>query len=67
MENRIREFRAKHGLTQNDLAREVMVSRQTIQHIESGSTIPSLAHAAAIAMVLKTTVDELFVLNPEMK
>ncbi len=63
MDNQIRVFRAKHGMTQNDLARETMLSRQTIQHIESGSVVPNLKHAAAIAAALHTTVDELFVLG----
>ncbi|MFH0818526.1 MAG: helix-turn-helix transcriptional regulator, partial [Patescibacteria group bacterium] len=43
MTNKIREFRARDGLTQEDLAHRVGVTRQTIIAIEKGNYVPSLA------------------------
>ena len=41
MNNRIKEFRAKYNLTQNDLAKMVNVRRETIVFLEKGSiTLP---------------------------
>jgi len=60
MENRIKEFRAKYNMTQEDLARKVGVRRETIVFLEGGKYNPSLNLAYNVAKVLKTTVDELF-------
>ncbi len=61
MKTKIKEFRAKHGLTQEELARQVGVRRETIVFLEQGKYIPSLKLAWDVAKVLKTTVDELFI------
>ncbi len=60
MRTRIKEFRARYNLTQDDLARVIGVRRETILFIENGKYIPSLKLAHDIAKALKTTVDELF-------
>ena len=60
MKTRIKEFRAKYDLTQEDLAREVGVRRETIVFLEKGKYNPSLRLAFKIARVLKSTVEELF-------
>ena len=61
MKTRIKEFRAKHDMTQEDLARKVGVRRETILFLEKGKYNPSLKLAHDIAKVLKTTIEELFV------
>ena len=60
MENRIRELRKAAGLRQEDLARELGVTRQTINAIENNKYDPTLALAFRLARELGTTVDELF-------
>jgi putative transcriptional regulator len=61
MKTRIKEFRARYDLTQEDLARKVGVRRETILFIEKGKYNPSLNLAHTIAKVLNTTIDELFI------
>ena len=61
MKNRIKEFRAKYDMTQEDLAKKAGVRRETIVFLESGKYNPSLELAHKVAKILKTTVDELFV------
>ena len=60
MENRIRELRKAAGLRQEDLARELGVTRQTINAIENQKYDPSLPLAFQLARILGTTVDALF-------
>ena len=60
MENRIRELRKAAGLRQEDLARELGVTRQTINAIENNKYDPTLALAFRLAQVLGSTVDLLF-------
>ena len=63
MKTRIKEFRARHGLTQEDLARKVGVRRETIVFLERGKYNPSLMLAVKVARVLGSSVDEMFVLK----
>lgn len=65
MRNRIKEFRARHDMTQDDLAREVGVRRETILYLEKGKYNPSLFLAHNIAKTLKTTISELFIFEDE--
>jgi len=60
MKNRIKEFRAKYNLTQEDLARKVGVRRETIVFLERDKYNPSLNLAYRVAKELKVTIDELF-------
>jgi putative transcriptional regulator len=62
---RIKEFRARHDLTQEDLARLVGVRRETIIYLEKGRYNPSLKLAHDIAKALQTTIDELFIFDEE--
>lgn len=64
---RIKEFRARYDLTQDDLARKVGVRRETILYLEKGKYNPSLMLAHEIAKALKTTIDELFIFESERK
>ena len=60
MKNKIKVFRAMYDLTQDDLAREVGVTRQTILAIEKGKYDPSLELAFKIARRFEVTIEELF-------
>jgi len=60
---RIKEFRARDGLTQEDLAKIVGVRRQTILFIERGDYNPSLKLAHDISKALNTTIDGLFIFD----
>ncbi|HGN6580492.1 transcriptional regulator [Bacillus cereus] len=58
---RIKEYRAKLNMTQEDLAKSVGVRRETISHLEKGKYNPSLQHAHDIAKALHSTIDEIFI------
>jgi len=58
--NDVRQRRTAKGLAQADLARELAVSRQTINSIETGRYTPSLPLAIAIARFFGTPVEEIF-------
>ena len=61
MKTRIKEFRAKHNMTQEDLARKTGVRRETIVFLEQGKYNPSLKLAHDVAKSLKAKIDELFI------
>ncbi len=63
LRTRIKEFRARYDLTQEDLARIVNVRRETIIYLEKGKFNPSLRLAHDIARALKTTIEELFIFD----
>ncbi len=60
---RIREYRTKLNLKQDELANLVGVRRETIVHLEAGRYNPSLRLGMDIAKVLGTTVEDLFRFN----
>ncbi len=60
-ETRIKEFRVRRGWTQEQLAIEVRVSRETIIYLEKGKYNPSLKLAFRIAKALMSSIDELFI------
>ena len=60
MTNRIKELRKAAGYRQEDLARALGVTRQTIIAIENDKYDPSLVLAMKLARFLQTTVEELF-------
>lgn len=63
MKNLIKVERARHNMTQADLADKVKVSRQTINSIETQRFVPSTVLALKIATVLNVTVDQLYALE----
>ena len=63
MKNKIKVFRAMYDLTQEDLAREVGVTRQTILAIEKGKYDPSLELAFRMARRFQVTIEEIFVFD----
>ncbi|MCI9976037.1 helix-turn-helix transcriptional regulator [Clostridioides difficile] len=60
MRTKIKEYREKLLMTQNELAKLVGVRRETIVHLENGKYNPSLKLAMDIAKVFNTTVENLF-------
>jgi putative transcriptional regulator len=65
MRTRIKELRARHDLTQDDLARKVGVRRETILYMEKGKYNPSLKLAHDVAKALKSSINELFIFDDE--
>ena len=63
MKNLIRVERARHRLTQGELACEINVSRQTIHAIENEKFNPSILLAIKIARFFKLPVEELFTIE----
>jgi putative transcriptional regulator len=63
MRTRIKEFRAKIGLTQERLAEMVGVRRETIVFLEQGKYNPSLKLAHNVARALEATIDGLFLFD----
>jgi putative transcriptional regulator len=60
MKNEIRNLRASQGLSQQDLATAMDVSRQTINSIETERYTPSLPLAIALARYFQKSVEEIF-------
>ncbi len=67
IENKLKVWRAKENITQEQLAKEVGLSRQTINSIERGKFIPSVLSALKIAMFFKTNIEEIFYLKGREK
>ena len=57
--NQIRERRQELGLSQDELARRLYVSRVTISHWETGKTLPDVQSMLLLANLFDTTIDEL--------
>lgn len=60
LNTKIKEYRDKISISQNELAKLVGVRRETIVHLENGKYNPSLKLAMDIARVFNTTVENLF-------
>ena len=60
MKTRIKEYRAKHNLTQEKLAEIVRVRRETIIFLEQGKYNPSLRLAHNVAKALEANIDDIF-------
>ncbi len=65
MKTKIKEFRARYDLTQEDLAKKVGVRRETIVFLEKGKYNPSLKLAYDIAKALNSKIDELFIFDED--
>ncbi len=64
IKNRIKEYRAKYDMKQEELANLVGVRRETIGNLEKGKYNPSLVLAWNIAKVFKTTIEAIFTVEP---
>jgi putative transcriptional regulator len=65
MKNRMKEYRARLGLTQEKLAEIVGVRRETIIYLEKGKYNPSLKLANTIARALKASIEDVFILDDD--
>ncbi|HSM47457.1 MAG TPA: helix-turn-helix transcriptional regulator [Draconibacterium sp.] len=63
MKNSLKIERAIKNLTQDDLARLICVSRQTINSIESGRYVPSTVLALKISKIFEKPVNDIFELE----
>lgn len=61
VKTRIKELRARHNLTQEDLAEKVGVRRETIVFLERGKYNPSLKLAHDVAKALESKIDDVFI------
>ena len=61
MENRVEKLRKELGLNQEEFAKAIRVSRQTISSIETGKYNPSLDLAFTIADFFGKTIEEIFI------
>lgn len=65
LKNNLGELRKLNGLTQEEFAKELRVSRQTISAIENGKYNPSLDLAFEIALYFNKTIEEVFTYEKE--
>lgn len=65
MKNRLEEIRKARGLRQEELARALSVSRQTISSLEKGRYNPSIPLAFKIARYFGLTIEEIFIYEEE--
>lgn len=65
MKNRIEEIRKERGVKQEDFAKAMGVSRQTISSLENGRYNPSILLAYKIAKYFGMTIEEVFIFEEE--
>jgi len=65
MKNRIEEIRKKRGIRQDDFAKLMGVSRQTISSLETGRYNPSIFLAYRIAKFFGMTIEDVFIFDEE--
>lgn len=65
--NRVKELRARYNMTQEDLARKLNITRQTIIAIEKEKYNPSLVLAFKIARLFKSTIEDVFIFEEYTK
>lgn len=67
MKNRLEEIRSKRGISQEELAKALSVSRQTISSLENGRYNPSILLAFKIAKYFSMTIEEIFIYEEDKK
>ncbi len=67
MTNNIKVLRAIKNISQEDLAKKIKVSRQTINAMEKGKYVPSTLLALKLAQFFETQVEDIFTLSEEDK
>ena len=65
MNNRVEEIRSERGIRQDELAKALGVSRQTISSIENGRYNPSISLAFKLARYFKVSIEDLFIYEEE--
>ena len=63
IKTRIKEYRARYDMSQDDLARKAGVRRETIGFLEKGKYNPSLVLAWKIAKIFNTTIEDVFIIE----
>lgn len=64
MKNRLEEYRKTNNLTQEELAKKLGVSRQTIHSIETEKYQPSIVLAFKIAKLFNVLIEDIFIYHP---
>ena len=67
MKNRLEEIRKAKGITQEELANGLEVSRQTVGSLENGRCNPSIILAFKIARFFKVSIEEVFIYEEDEK
>ncbi|APH16531.1 helix-turn-helix family protein [Clostridium sporogenes] len=67
MKNRLEEIRKQRGIKQEELAKVVEVSRQTIGSLENGRYNPSIVLAFKISRYFGVLIEEIFIYEEEQK
>ena len=65
MKNRLEEMRTTKGIKQDELAKALEVSRQTISSLENGKYNPSILLAFKIARYFKLSIEDIFIYEEE--
>lgn len=65
MKNKLEEIRKERGITQEDLAKILEVSRQTVGSIENGRYNPSIILAFKIARYFEMAIEDIFIYEEE--
>lgn len=65
MKNRLEEIRSAHGMNQEELAKALAVSRQTISSLENGRYNPSILLAFRIAKFFGMQIEDIFIYEEE--
>jgi len=65
MKNRIEEIRKMRGIRQEELAKMLGVSRQTVSSLETGRYNPSISLAFKVARCFGMTIEEVFIYEEE--
>ena len=65
MENRIKKYRKERNITQDELAKAVSVTRQTIISLENGKYIASLNLAFKLAKYFNIKIEDLFIFEED--
>ena len=65
MKNKLEQIRKDRGITQEDLANILEVSRQTVNSLENGRYNPSIVLAFKIAKVFGLQIEEIFIYEEE--
>jgi putative transcriptional regulator len=63
--NSVYTLRTKKGLTQEELASKLAITRQTVISIEKGNYTPSVLLALKIASIFKVPVEDIFCISYE--
>ena len=67
MKNRLEEIRRAKGITQEELANALEVSRQTVGSLENGRYNPSIILAFKIARFFNVSIEEVFIYEEDQK